>query len=158
MRTNLRIMLIAVTLLVWASTTLNAQGGPRQMEDRYKQIEAQRIAFITSELALTPDEARVFWPIYNEYNEKRNKLMIRHRHHHSEDRSLSQLSEKDLMEIAEADISNMEEMAALRREYHEKFKQILPIIKVIKLYGAERDFSRKLFMERGESKQGRGQN
>lgn len=157
MKTNMRMLLIAGSLLLWVNSTLQAQGGQRQMEERYKQIETQRIAFITRELSLTPDEAQVFWPIYNEYNEKRNKLMFRHRHHRNDDKNLNQLSESELMEMAESDISNMEEMASLRREYHEKFKQILPIKKVILLYGAERDFSRKLFMDRGGARSGRGQ-
>lgn len=115
-------------------------------------MEAKRIAFITQELSLTPEEAQVFWPVYNEYNQKRNQMMILHREERKDVTDIDKLSESELMELADEDIRNMEDMVALRREYHEKFKQILPVKKVILLYNAERDFNRKLYREgRGRS-------
>lgn len=38
-----------------------------QGEARRNKIEAIQIAYLTKELALTPDEAEKFWPVYNEY-------------------------------------------------------------------------------------------
>ncbi len=141
-----------LSILFFLSLSVVAQPGKGQRGDRYQQIESQRIAFITTELSLTPEEAQEFWPVYNEYNTRRNQMMIRHRNDRKEERNLENLSEQELIEIADADIGNMEEMIALRRQYHEKFKEILPVKKVIQLYNAERDFNRKLYREgRGRS-------
>jgi hypothetical protein len=35
-----------------------------------ERIKAQRIAFITQRLALTPDEAQKFWPVYNQFSDE----------------------------------------------------------------------------------------
>ncbi len=155
---SLKKIILLNLLLLFAATTVFTQGGPRQMQERYRQFESQRIAFITRELSLTPDEAQAFWPVYNEYNDKRNKLMIQHRSQRTDENNLDRLSEEKLHELADADITNMEEMIALRRQYHEKFKQILPIKKVVQLYAAERGFNRHLFNENRQGRMGRGRN
>lgn len=143
--------IISTAVLLILAFNLFSQGRQRQWQENYRQLESQRIAFITKELSLSPEEAQVFWPVYNEYNQKRNQLMIKHRLNRADEQNLQQLSEAELNELADSDVRNLEEMAALRREYHQKFKQILPSIKVIQLYIAERDFNRNLFNEsRGE--------
>jgi hypothetical protein len=123
------------------------QGRQRNWQEHYKQLEARRIAFLTNEIALTPEEAQIFWPVYNEYNQKRNQMMIRHRRQRVEERNFDQLSERELRDLADADLNNMKEMLQLRRDYHEKFLQILPTVKVILLYDAERNFNRRLYQE-----------
>ncbi len=41
---------------------------------RFERIEAEKIAFITKELDLTPSEAQKFFPIYNQYYNEISKL------------------------------------------------------------------------------------
>ena len=38
------------------------------------KLEAQRVAFITQRLNLTPEEAQQFWPIFNQYTEKLQQI------------------------------------------------------------------------------------
>lgn len=42
--------------------------------ERFERIEAEKIAFITNELNLTPSEAQKFFPIYNQYYKEISKL------------------------------------------------------------------------------------
>lgn len=151
------IMLVALLVLLLSAPALS-QRGKGQWQERHEQLEAQRIAYITRELSLSPAEAQAFWPVYNQYNKKRNEMMMRHRQQRRQNPNLDQLSEAELLEIADKDIQNMEEMTRLRREYHEKFKEILPIKKVVQLYFAERDFNRWLMRQsRGQQRErGRG--
>lgn len=60
---------LAIILLVSAlSVAAYAQDGPHKAQrDR---IQAEKIAFITRELELTPEEAQVFWPVYNQYEKE----------------------------------------------------------------------------------------
>ncbi len=146
---------VFMTLLFLIPAMSYAQQRMGQRQDRYKKMEAQRIAFITQELSLTPEEAKVFWPVYIEYNQKRNQMMIRHREERRSTVNIDDLSEQELIELADADIRNMEEMVALRREYHQRFKEILPVKKVVQLYDAERDFNRRLYRSGAP---GRGRN
>ncbi len=152
MKTFQSIQWLTLATILLLPVMLTGQPGMGQRQEQYRQMEAKRIAFITQELSLTPEEAQVFWPVYNEYNQKRNQMMILHREERKDVTDIDKLSESELMELADEDIRNMEDMVALRREYHEKFKQILPVKKVILLYNAERDFNRKLYREgRGRS-------
>ena len=42
-----------------------------QPKDKIRErIKAQRVAFITDRLSLTPDEAQKFWPIYNQFTDE----------------------------------------------------------------------------------------
>ena len=116
-----------------------------QPGDRMEKLEAQRIAFITQELALTPDEAKVFWPVYNEYDAKRIELRktFRENNEFSKD-DIDKLSEKDAAQILDNQIIEAQKLLDLRKEYHSKFKSVLPAVKVLKLYRTERDFQKML--------------
>ena len=39
-----------------------------------QKIQAARIALITERLGLTPEQAEKFWPLYNEFSQKRKGL------------------------------------------------------------------------------------
>jgi len=116
-----------------------------QQGDQHKNIESQRIAYITKELDLTPDEAKVFWPVYNEYEAKRHEL--RKSFNNSDDfhrMDIDKLTEKEATQILDNQIIEAQNYLDLRKEYHAKFKAILPAVKVLKLYDAERDFQKML--------------
>jgi len=40
----------------------------------HERIKAQKVAFITERLNLSPEEAQKFWPIYNSFENKANKI------------------------------------------------------------------------------------
>jgi hypothetical protein len=117
----------------------------KQHDDQHKNIEAQRVAFITQELNLTPDEAKVFWPVYNEYEAKRHELRKSFRNpddFHKQD--IDKLTDKEATQILDNQIIEAQKFLDLRKEYHTKFKSVLPAIKVLKLYDAEREFQKML--------------
>ena len=43
--------------------------------DWREKIESEKIAFLTSEMDLTPSEAQAFWPVYNEIQKDRMQKM-----------------------------------------------------------------------------------
>jgi hypothetical protein len=117
----------------------------QQHDDQRKNIEAQRIAFITQELNLTPDEAKVFWPVYNEYEAKRHELRKTFRDAdelHKGD--IDKLTDKEATQILDNQIIEAQKLLDLRKMYHAKFKSVLPAVKVLKLYDAEREFQKML--------------
>ncbi len=120
----------------------------------HKEIQAQKIAYITNQLDLTPEEAQKFWPIYNEMEEKKNNLrkqgrgLLKKMEHGFEN-----LSETELEEISDGVIKQRTKEVQLEKEYHEKFKKLLPIRKVLKLYRVEKQFQGillKQIRERGK--------
>ena len=40
----------------------------------FEKFKAEKIAYITNALSLTPKEAEVFWPVYNEFEGKKWRL------------------------------------------------------------------------------------
>lgn len=67
-------LIVALFLTVAAqqdSRPYQPQQGPGAGgNNRAEKIEALKIAFITQQLNLTPEEAQKFWPIYNTYKEE----------------------------------------------------------------------------------------
>ncbi|MGK6351521.1 hypothetical protein [Parapedobacter sp. DT-150] len=55
---------LTAIILLFAAAFATAQESRAQ---RFERIEAEKIAFITKELNLTPSEAQAFFPIYNQY-------------------------------------------------------------------------------------------
>jgi Skp family chaperone for outer membrane proteins len=53
-------LLLIIATLVLVSNTIAQQ--PAE-----KRLEAIKIAYITQQLALTPEEAQTFWPVFNKY-------------------------------------------------------------------------------------------
>lgn len=58
-----------VILMIGLSFSLFAQSG-KLSEEKRKEFEAQKVAFFTQEMDLSPEEAAVFWPLYNEMQQK----------------------------------------------------------------------------------------
>ncbi|HRY97571.1 MAG TPA: hypothetical protein P5550_00800 [Bacteroidales bacterium] len=133
-----------------------AQPGPGYGRNREK-IEAQKIAYITQQLALTPAEAQKFWPVYNEFDAKRDKIMQsnRERHRKLRDMEMGDLTEEAAARMADEELIEAQQLLDLRKEYHSRFKSVLPASKVLKLYRAEEEF-KKVLIERLRGGKGPG--
>lgn len=136
------LLLMATTL-----TSLAQPGQGRMRDERMRAIESRRIAYFTEQMSLTPSEATVFWPIYNEYLEKVEEMNAQHREWSREMTAIEKLSEAEAALYAEREVRRFEQVAALKRTYHEKLKGVLPVQKIARLYAAEKSFNRLLFRE-----------
>jgi Spy/CpxP family protein refolding chaperone len=131
--------LLFILLLSTDITFAQSRGGNQEKKEN---IEAMKIAFITQKLELTPEEAQQFWPLYNQYSEKTKQLRKKRRQGNREARqqNFDELSDKEVEQLVNDDIANRQKELDLQKEYNEKFKVILPIKKVAKLYAAEEQF------------------
>ena len=139
-------------------TTANAQQERhrygQQGNSKYEKIEAQRVAFITQELNLTPEEAQVFWPVYNEYDAKRHELKKAFKNTENLRKTeIEKLTEKEASQILDTQIIEAQKLLDLRKEYHARFKSVLPAVKVLELYDAEREFQKMLIERLRQHKQ-----
>lgn len=126
----------------------------KQHGDQREKMEAQRVAFITQSLNLTPDEAKVFWPVYNEFDTKRHELKKSFRESGDLSKAdIDKLTEKEASQILDNQIVESQKFLDLRKEYHAKFKSVLPAVKVLKLYDAEREFQKMLMEKMRQHKQ-----
>ncbi len=140
---------ILISFIVLIVAAMNAQppgppGPPGKNNPKMeKRIESMRIAFITSELNLTPSESQTFWPVFNEMKDKEKAI----REEMKPDKPVEDLSEQEANAMLDQQLRLMEKESALRREYTERFRKILPATKVIQLQHAEGAFRRQLVNE-----------
>jgi hypothetical protein len=113
-----------------------------------EKVESMRVAFITNKLDLTPEEAQKFWPVYNEFKKKREELQKKRKDEKKNLKdNIDSLSDKQVEEIVDGEMAFRQKNLDLEKEYHAKFKSVLPIKKVAKLYRAEEMFTHKLLEE-----------
>lgn len=146
----MNIIRITLTLLLFCGS-LMAQPGKPSKEMREK-IETMRIAYLTERINLTPQEAQVFWPIYNQYREEFETLIHRGEKddrppHHLSDEELNKMSDKEVRDMLINEMEKQKLLVEHREKYFKKFTEILPIKKVALLYDAEREFQRKLMRQ-----------
>ena len=117
-------------------------------DEKFERLESAKIAFLTRELSLTPDEAQKFWPIFNEFAEKRKALKKQERANQETVRAnFASLTDREL-ELALGKALEFEQKEVdLKKEYVNKFKTVLPVAKVVRLYGAEEKFKREVLRE-----------
>lgn len=127
-----------------------------QYDDDYKsQIEALRIAFFTKEMKLSPAEAKVFWPVFQQFKEEESMLRKQHPLH----RTTGQV---DLHMLTEAQASTMlteivlyeKRINALSENYIPEFRKILSDKKIVLMYAAEKKFRKELLMRAKEQRSG----
>ncbi|HQE35345.1 sensor of ECF-type sigma factor [Flavobacterium alvei] len=120
-----------------------------QMEEKREQIKTLKVGFITNELALTPDEAAKFWPIYNAYEDKQFEIKHQKMKAFKErmDSDLDKMNEKEASALLAQMQSNDDELYQIRKKFISNLKNILPATKIIKLKKAEDDFNRKLLQQ-----------
>jgi Skp family chaperone for outer membrane proteins len=141
MRTFKKFTLLTVTLL--AASLLFGQ--PKQGKKPSKEkIKAMKVGYITEKLDLTTKEAQKFWPIYNEFDAKIEKIHKTLRSMRKKDGGIDDMTDAEVEKMIITHDELRQKELNIQKEYHAKFKAVLPIKKVAKLYKANHDFKRDL--------------
>lgn len=137
-----RVMIGLLVLSMIPANRISAQN------PNLERLNAYKIAFFTRKLNLSSQEAEKFWPVYNEFQEKRNEIQLERI---SLNRDFNQnsfdMNEKELTEAGDKLISLQVDEANLAVEFHDMFKKILPPLKVLRLYQAENQYRMQLLNE-----------
>ncbi|MDD3687894.1 MAG: hypothetical protein PHE56_14175 [Bacteroidales bacterium] len=147
MRTKI-LIITALSIFVSLSALAQETKGGKNCPLDDEKIKAEKIAFITAEINLTVKEAQAFWPVYNEFTDKMDAL-FKEEHKITKEikKNSATLSDKDLEAKLDRLVEIREERSKLEQTYHEKFKDVLPIKKVAKLYQADREFRKHLLQK-----------
>jgi Spy/CpxP family protein refolding chaperone len=150
---------ILITLFITSLTSF-AQDGPlrERFKQKKEQVKSLKIAFITNELDLTPDEAAKFWPLYNAFEDKQQEIRkqkMKAFMDRKDDNSIDKLSEKEAATMLSQMESTEEELYQLKKKFIANLKGVLPATKILKLKKAEEEFSKKLLQQYRDKKIGR---
>jgi hypothetical protein len=140
-------------LLCGFSGTLRAQS--QEQIDRFNE---ERKAYFTEELELTDQEGKAFWPLYEDFQNRKMKLVEDERNTWSyAHKNAENLSDKEILETLEKAYTLKDQQLELEREYYEgKFLKALPAKKVLKLGKVEWDFRRYLLRKLRDDGDGDG--
>ncbi|MCA0132208.1 sensor of ECF-type sigma factor [Winogradskyella alexanderae] len=110
-----------------------------------ERIKAQKVAFITEKLSLTAEEAQQFWPIYNAFEEKRERIKSGPlRDAKIKIRSNPNMSDNEASRLLEQVLDAENEIHNAKIKLAKDLQSILSSKKIIKLRAAEDEFNRIL--------------
>lgn len=137
MNITMKHFLITALIVSALGTFAQAQVDPEKREAR---LAAFRAEVFTRVLDLTPEEAQNFWPVYNEYTDKREQSQQDLR----SSKQLDQMSDAEVEEQIKRHFEMKQRELDLEREAYQKLRKVLPLRKIAKLPMAEREFRESL--------------
>ena len=143
--------LLIYLLILGTVGSLSAQRDGQGAQDR---IQAFRIATFTEVLQLTPDEAAQFWPVYNQYNDKREALKKQFKRA----KQVQFMSDTEVEQEINNYFDKKQKELDLEKQLFQDLRNILPNRKLAKLPLAERRFRESLIKKIQENRERRQNN
>ena len=141
-RTLIYAIFIAMTALI--SATASAQ--PNIPEDNWKKrMMSEKVAFFTVELDLTPEEAQKFWPVYNQIDKEKDEANanVFMTFIELEKAIKTKKPEKEISDLLDKHMDAIEKQNEITSKADEKYRKVLPVAKVAKLFVSEEEFRRQ---------------
>ena len=126
-------------------TSLDINASNNCKEDWKKKMMSEKIAFLTIELDITPEEAQVFWPVYNQVETEKDQAMKNvFEAYVALERALENgKSGKEAEKLLNDYLNAINKQNAILAEAVDKYKAVLPADKVAKLFVGEEKFRRQ---------------
>lgn len=140
MKTQKSLLILILSTLINGSVFAQDPKMPPPPDEKTRErIEAARAAVITQQLNLTPEQATKFWPIYNEFSQKRELLR---REFFEERRKIDPANpnpkaEKDVFNLG---LNIRQKELDLEKEYSTRMMGVISGQQMLKLRHAERNF------------------
>ncbi len=133
-------IIIASVLLLTSAISAFAE---ERFQDNWKEkIMSEKIAFLTMEMGITPEEAQVFWPVYNQVDKERDEAIRRvfRSYKAVEDAVAAGKSEKELNKLLDEHLAALKAQGEVEQKAYKDYAKVLPTEKLAKLYVAEEKF------------------
>lgn len=140
-----RYSLAIIITLALSLTGISTSANQRCQEDWKQKMQAEKIAFLTMETGMTPEEAQVFWPVYNQVNKDRDEAMKTAFNAYRELETAIEAgkSGKEIERLLEKYTDAQKAQRALDNKVTEQYKKVLPVEKVAKVLISEEKFRRQ---------------
>ncbi|QQR99098.1 MAG: hypothetical protein IPK18_06205 [Sphingobacteriales bacterium] len=147
---------LLIIVLILSITTIMAQTDPKpkptkaDMEANKEKMEAMKVAFITKELELTEQQAKTFWPIYNQQEDEKKALRKSSFDGVKKgDMKLDELTDDEANEMINNYLSFKTKDLDLTKKYVAEYKKVLNTKQVAKLLVSEDKFKKMLVNQAG---------
>lgn len=123
---------------VFFATAMMAQNTNDYMEVERAALKTEKKALVAQAMEFTDEESKVFWPLYNEYNEKQyvvNTKVYNTIVDYAE--NFDTLTDEKALELWNSTMQQNDELLKLKKTYFKKFQKILPGKKVVRYFQVE---------------------
>ncbi len=120
-----------------------------------QKIQAARIALITERLGLTPEQAEKFWPLYNEFSQKRKGLRQEYNREKSK-LNVETATEAEKKALLDLGYKLKEQSLQMERDYSDRMLKVISAQQVMSLRKAEEDF-RKMILDQIQQRRAQNQ-
>jgi hypothetical protein len=121
-------ILVLYGMICWLSVAAVAQETESQKPEGGR-LEALKIAYITKQLNLTPEEAQRFWPVYNQYS---NEIKG---------------ARQEAFRTNEPEITTEEKLLNIRKKYNGDFVKALSPQRADQFFKVEKEFGARVAKE-----------
>lgn len=137
---NMKKYTLTIVFALFLGAVYAQRGGEKYDPEKLK---AAKVAFITTRLDLNSEQAEKFWPIYNEFSDKREGMI----------RQMAELNNRREQPISEAEAkSRVEKRFELQQQllneeksFVSKVSSVLSYNQIFLLNGLSRDFARHIY-------------
>ena len=133
---------IFIITVLAACLGMTADAHKRCDNDWKEKIMSEKIAFLTMEMNITPEEAQAFWPVYNQVEQEKDAALEQVIKSYKALSTAVELNAKT-EKLLEAYLEAQKNLRKVDNEAPEKYKAVLSAEKVAKLYVAEEKFRRQ---------------
>jgi hypothetical protein len=133
--------ILAATFLLLLPFFVSAQN------TRRSEIDAYRITYLKEKLELTPEESKIFWPIYTAWQTEQSALRKERREKMISFRKITEiedLSDTQVQTLITNELDFKQKELNIERKYYGRLKSSLPIKTIGKYYRAQETFKREL--------------
>ena len=112
---------------------------------KQEKIEQIKADFIRQRVDFTTAEAQAFWPIYNDYHDKRESIIKSRKEMWRKAKdNVDGITDKEMEALIDNELVLKQKELDLQKEFHKKLKLILSSKKIVKYFLAEEEFRQKL--------------
>ena len=138
------IYIVTASVLILPSA-ISAFAEERFQDNWKEKIMSENIAFLTMEMGITPEEAQVFWPVYNQVDKERDEAIrsVFRSYKAVEDAVAAGKGEKELNKLLDEYLAALKAQGEVEQKAYKEYAKVLPVEKLAKLYVAEEKFRRQ---------------
>lgn len=142
---------LLILLLSFFATTSFGQHDADKHRERVERVNAARVGFMTERLKFSGDQAEKFWPVYNEYSQKRQELYFETKRRIRAGKAEG-LSEAEKSKLIDETMALKEKELDLQKTYKQRLLKVMTVNQYLELLNAERDFNQMLMEKLRERK------
>lgn len=121
----------------------------QQWQQNKEQFKSDKIAYISTKMNFSVEEAQKFWPIYNKYDEILDNIGEKRRKNFEPKRNkcVSELSEEICQQMLNTAFEIDQEELETRKQFYSELSKLFSQKTIMRYYHAEHEFRKKVICD-----------